>query len=427
MPATAPRETIDEDITRVCDALRAVAKNEYEREDAEIYRKRLDDAVDLVAPGVVDVDALCVYAVVVTEQFITQAMRWVRDRDVKTRGEGMKMWRNLEETTAAAERAWAGMRRRGRKKEIECVEERSRRRVDQFERRMAAVVVKEAFEPYDREAAAAAIGRPDVTDLTLVDGCSHRIECYFIDSGMCRYNGHTEFGLYRSRDAAAEFAYYEHLVLRGAAPAEALKKTVEDCVSDKAERGIVYEFACARVFGRMKHSVETDDEEIRQLVVDRCPALMAQYVMWMKNARVLAHVYGDPTTLRSAIIALSRWIKRDRDGALFETTRGRANFFSAVFNAFAVVLGVSSGKSLDEFDRLDEVKRDAEALAEDVVDGRSRADATDAPGDDWDEEDFGALVLHAALENFSHAVDAALKRRSRHKNRQLERRRGGKR
>ena len=215
------------------------------------------------------------------------------------------------------------------------------------------------------------------------------------------------------------------MVLRGAAPAEALKKMVEDNVSVECERGDVYEFACARVFGRMKHSLETDDEEIRELVVDRCPALMAQYVMWMKNARVLAHVYGDPTTLRPAIIALSRWIKRDRDGALFDTTRDRANFFSAVFNAFAVVLGVSSGKSLDEFDRLDEVKRAAEALAEDVVAGRSRADATDAPGDDWDEEDFGALVLHAALENFSHAVDAALKRRSRHKHRQLKRRRGG--
>ena len=54
--ATAPRETIDEDITRVCDALRAVARDDREREEAEMYRKRLRDAVDLVAPGVVDVD-----------------------------------------------------------------------------------------------------------------------------------------------------------------------------------------------------------------------------------------------------------------------------------------------------------------------------------------------------------------------------------
>ena len=66
MPATAPRETIDEDITRVCDALRAVARDDREREEAEMYRKRLHDVVDLVAPGVVDVDALCVCAVEVT-------------------------------------------------------------------------------------------------------------------------------------------------------------------------------------------------------------------------------------------------------------------------------------------------------------------------------------------------------------------------
>ena len=319
----------------------------------------------------------------------------------------------LEEATAAAERAWAGTRRRGREKEIECVEERSSRRLDRFERWIEAVRVKEAFEPYDREAAAAALGRPAVADATSADGCSHRIERSFVDGGMCRHDGRAECGSHRSRDAAAEFAHHEHLVLRGAAPAEALRKMVEDRVRDNAERGIVYELACARVFGRMKYSVETDDEGIRELVVDRCPALMAQYVMWMKNARVLARVEGDPTTFRPAIIALSRWIKRDRDGALFETTRGRANFFSAVFNAFAVVLGQSGGESLDEFDRLDEVRRDAEALAADVVDGRSRVDATDAPGDDWGEEDFGALALRAAHENFSRAVDAALRRRSR--------------
>ena len=325
----------------------------------------------------------------------------------------METWMHLEKATAAAERAWAGTRRRGREKEIECVEERSSRRLDRFERWIEAVRVKEAFEPYDREAAAAALGRPAVADATSADGCSHRIERSFVDGGMCRHDGHAECGSHRSRDAAAEFAHHEHLVLRGAAPAEALRKMVEDRVRDNAERGIVYELACARVFGRMKYSVETDDEGIRELVVDRCPALMAQYVMWMKNARVLARVEGDPTTFRPAIIALSRWIKRDRDGALFETTRGRANFFSAVFNAFAVVLGQSGGESLDEFDRLDEVRRDAEALAADVVDGRSRVDATDAPGDDWGEEDFGALALRAAHENFSRAVDAALRRRSR--------------
>ena len=57
---------------------------------------------------------------------------------------------------------------------------------------------------------------------------------------------------------------------------------------------------------------------------------------------------------------------------------------------------------------LDEVRRDAEALAADVVDGRSRADATDAPGDDWGEEDFGALALRAAHENFSRPVKRLL-------------------
>ena len=413
MPSTAPRETIDEDIARVCDALRACARDDREREEAEMYRTRLRDAVELVAPGVVDVDALCVCAVEVTEAFIAHAMRWVRDGEATTRGERVETWMKLEETTAAAERAWAGTRRRGREKEIECVEERSSRRLDRFERWIEAVRVKEAFEPYDREAAAAALGRPAVADATSADGCSHRIERSFVDGGMCRHDGRAECGSHRSRDAAAEFAHHEHLVLRGAAPAEALRKMVEDRVRDNAERGIVYELACARVFGRMKYSLETDDEGIRELVVDRCPALMAQYVMWMKNARVLARVEGDPTTFRPAIIALSRWIKRDRDGALFETTRGRANFFSAVFNAFAVVLGQSGGESLDEFDRLDEVRRDAEALAADVVDGRSRVDATDAPGDDWGEEDFGALALRAAHENFSRAVDAALRRRSR--------------
>ena len=413
MPSTAPRETIDEDIARVCDALRACARDDREREEAEMYRTRLRDAVELVAPGVVDVDALCVCAVEVTEAFIAHAMRWVRDGEATTRGERVETWMHLEKATAAAERAWAGTRRRGREKEIECVEERSSRRLDRFERWIEAVRVKEAFEPYDREAAAAALGRPAVADATSADGCSHRIERSFVDGGMCRHDGHAECGSHRSRDAAAEFAHHEHLVLRGAAPAEALRKMVEDRVRDNAERGIVYELACARVFGRMKYSLETDDEGIRELVVDRCPALMAQYVMWMKNARVLARVEGDPTTFRPAIIALSRWIKRDRDGALFETTRGRANFFSAVFNAFAVVLGQSSGKSLDEFDSLDEVRRDAEALAADVVDGRSRVDATDAPGDDWGEEDFGALALRAAHENFSRAVDAALRRRSR--------------
>lgn len=413
MPSTAPRETIDEDIARVCDALRACARDDREREEAEMYRTRLRDAVELVAPGVVDVDALCVCAVEVTEAFIAHAMRWVRDGEATTRGERVETWMKLEEATAAAERAWAGTRRRGREKEIECVEERSSRRLDRFERWIEAVRVKEAFEPYDREAAAAALGRPAVADATSADGCSHRIERSFVDGGMCRHDGRAECGSHRSRDAAAEFAHHEHLVLRGAAPAEALRKMVEDRVRDNAERGIVYELACARVFGRMKYSLETDDEGIRELVVDRCPALMAQYVMWMKNARVLARVEGDPTTFRPAIIALSRWIKRDRDGALFETTRGRANFFSAVFNAFAVVLGQSGGESLDEFDRLDEVRRDAEALAADVVDGRSRVDATDAPGDDWGEEDFGALALRAAHENFSRAVDAALRRRSR--------------
>ena len=414
MPSTAPRETIDEDIARVCDALRACARDDREREEAEMYRTRLRDAVELVAPGVVDVDALCVCAVEVTEAFIAHAMRWVRDGEATTRGERVETWMHLEKATAAAERAWAGTRRRGREKEIECVEERSSRRLDRFERWIEAVRVKEAFEPYDREAAAAALGRPAVADATSADGCSHRIERSFVDGGMCRHDGRAECGSHRSRDAAAEFAHHEHLVLRGAAPAEALRKMVEDRVRDNAERGIVYELACARVFGRMKYSLETDDEGIRELVVDRCPALMAQYVMWMKNARVLARVEGDPTTFRPAIIALSRWIKRDRDGALFETTRGRANFFSAVFNAFAVVLGQSGGESLDEFDRLDEVRRDAEALAADVVDGRSRVDATDAPGDDWGEEDFGALALRAAHENFSRAVDAALQRRSRH-------------
>lgn len=413
MPSTAPRETIDEDIARVCDALRACARDDREREEAEMYRTRLRDAVELVAPGVVDVDALCVCAVEVTEAFIAHAMRWVRDGEATTRGERVETWMHLEKATAAAERAWAGTRRRGREKEIECVEERSSRRLDRFERWIEAVRVKEAFEPYDREAAAAALGRPAVADATSADGCSHRIERSFVDGGMCRHDGRAECGSHRSRDAAAEFAHHEHLVLRGAAPAEALRKMVEDRVRDNAERGIVYELACARVFGRMKYSLETDDEGIRELVVDRCPALMAQYVMWMKNARVLARVEGDPTTFRPAIIALSRWIKRDRDGALFETTRGRANFFSAVFNAFAVVLGQSGGESLDEFDRLDEVRRDAEALAADVVDGRSRVDATDAPGDDWGEEDFGALALRAAHENFSRAVDAALRRRSR--------------
>ena len=413
MPSTAPRETIDEDIARVCDALRACARDDREREEAEMYRTRLRDAVELVAPGVVDVDALCVCAVEVTEAFIAHAMRWVRDGEATTRGERVETWMHLEKATAAAERAWAGTRRRGREKEIECVEERSSRRLDRFERWIEAVRVKEAFEPYDREAAAAALGRPAVADATSADGCSHRIERSFVDGGMCRHDGRAECGSHRSRDAAAEFAHHEHLVLRGAAPAEALRKMVEDRVRDNAERGIVYELACARVFGRMKYSLETDDEGIRELVVDRCPALMAQYVMWMKNARVLARVEGDPTTFRPAIIALSRWIKRDRDGALFETTRGRANFFSAVFNAFAVVLGQSGGESLDEFDRLDEVRRDAEALAANVVDGRSRVDATDAPGDDWGEEDFGALALRAAHENFSRAVDAALRRRSR--------------
>ena len=413
MPSTAPRETIDEDIARVCDALRACARDDREREEAEMYRTRLRDAVELVAPGVVDVGALCVCAVEVTEAFIAHAMRWVRDGEATTRGERVETWMHLEKATAAAERAWAGTRRRGREKEIECVEERSSRRLDRFERWIEAVRVKEAFEPYDREAAAAALGRPAVADATSADGCSHRIERSFVDGGMCRHDGRAECGSHRSRDAATEFAHHEHLVLRGAAPAEALRKMVEDRVRDNAERGIVYELACARVFGRMKYSLETDDEGIRELVVDRCPALMAQYVMWMKNARVLARVEGDPTTFRPAIIALSRWIKRDRDGALFETTRGRANFFSAVFNAFAVVLGQSGGESLDEFDRLDEVRRDAEALAADVVDGRSRVDATDAPGDDWGEEDFGALALRAAHENFSRAVDAALRRRSR--------------
>ena len=248
MPSTAPRETIDEDIARVCDALRACARDDREREEAEMYRTRLRDAVELVAPGVVDVDALCVCAVEVTEAFIAHAMRWVRDGEATTRGERVETWMKLEEATAAAERAWAGTRRRGREKEIECVEERSNRRLDQFERWMKAVLLKEAFEPYDREAAAAAAtGRPDVADATSADGCSHRIERYFVDSGMCRHNGHTELGLYRSRDAAAEFAYHEHLVLRGAAPAEALRKMVEDRVRDNAERGILYELTLIHI------------------------------------------------------------------------------------------------------------------------------------------------------------------------------------
>ena len=402
------RETIDGDVSRVCDALRAVAASPVEREEAERCRARLEDILcECDEGGVVDVDALCVYAVEVTEECIARSMRWVRRARAETRGEAVKRWMTLAAATAAAERAWAGMRRRGREKEIECVEERARRRTDAFERVVCAVCVAEAFAPYDRDAAAAAaLGFGDGADETAVDGCSERIERVFIESGMAHHREHRE-GVDRSRDAALEFAFCEHLALRCAAPAEALKKSVEDCERGALERGHVYELACARVFGRMKHSLATDDEDIRELVVDRCPALMAQYVTWMKDARVEAHRDGDPTASPRAITALARWIKRDRDGALFETTRGRANFFCAVFNALAVVVAASVDESFAEFNRLDDVTRDAEALAADVADGRSTSDAMGARGDDWDEADFGVLALNMALERLARAVDDA--------------------
>jgi len=404
----ATRETINGDMTRVYDALRAVAASPVEREEAERCRARLEDILcECDEDGVVDVDALCVYAVEVTEEYIARSMRWVARARAETRAEAVKRWMTLAAATAAAERAWAGTRRRGRAKELESVDARARRRVDDFERVVRAASVAQAFASYDRDAAAfAALGFGDGVDATTADGCSALIERVFIDSGTAYHRGRVE-DIDRSRDAALEFAFLEHLALRCAAPAEALKRSVEDGARGARARGDAYELACARAFGRMKHSLAIDDEAVRAVVVERCPALMAQYVTWMKDARVEAHRDGDPVASSRAIAALSRWIARDRERALFETTRGRANFFCAVFNALAVVVAASVDESFAERDVLDAVARDAAALAADVADGRSTSDATGARGDEWDEADFGVVALHMALERFARAVDDA--------------------
>ena len=93
MRQDATRETIDEDVTRVCDALRAVAASPVEREEAERFRAHLENILcECDEGGVVDVDALCVYAVEVTEECIARSMRWVRRAGAETRGEAVTRW-----------------------------------------------------------------------------------------------------------------------------------------------------------------------------------------------------------------------------------------------------------------------------------------------------------------------------------------------
>lgn len=250
------------------------------------------------------------------------------------------------EAFAAAERAWALARSRGVERELEEVARRASSRCEALERARVEGEEARGFAAFLRRDAAAE----------------------------------------RPGDADVELAVLARGVLLLRDDVETLEARLREMESARTRvETLTFGVLHARAFRR--YEAERGDEDAASLVAARTPALMAQYVTWLKNITVESR---DARLLAPARAALVRFVSAGAELLDAGDVAGAANVLCAVFNALTVVISVEGKLNID----------DAATLRERAIESGEAVAAAFArtADEDWTEARFGVHVARLALE-----------------------------
>jgi hypothetical protein len=265
--------------------------------------------------------------------------------------------------TTEAETTWALARERGSERELEDVKSRETGRKERLAHAMAAMRDVLAFEEFLADERSRR--RPGVEDaVNARDALAHR-ERRLLDNG----------GVITD--------------------VQALEMAVRDLESRQRMLALIGGVPRVAAYGRFRAA--SDDPGYDACVARCLPALIAQYVTWIKDA-ALEDAEERSRSIRDAALALSAFVGDELIEA--ENARGWTNILCALYNAIAVLVSVELPP--DRTDTYEDLRRRATIRAAETTE-RIAARSTDT----WNEDRFGVEAMNMALERLLSALDAS--------------------
>ncbi len=379
-----PRARVERDVVALAAALDACASALGDDDDAKTtLRRDIGTVMDALEATLARDEDARAFAVLCVEH--TDAM-WTLCADAASnaaasREETAATAATLRDVAAAArdaERAWAAMRARGVARELEDVESRyeARMRAGEAAARRARVVGRFRADEADARSA-------------LGENGDARLDVSVVAS---------------FRALEREFLWCEECVLRGERGASALEASVRAFAPDSrvgalalaTRRAARWRERVATFEGRRDDDVERRrDRDVIARMEARHPALVAQYVMWMKDAALEASARAASSAVAAATTHLYDFLL-DLDAGVYDhvfDAQGRANVLCASFNALHVLRARASPSAPPP-----RPAADARALISRLI---LRVDAErDAEialhGDDWGQAAFAVVALRLA-------------------------------
>ena len=329
-----------------------------------------------------DADAFAVLGVEHTVSMWTACVdAWTRAAETReaTRATAATL-RDVAAAARDAERAWAAKRARGVARELEEVESRHEARVRRGE-----------------DGGATGAGRGAISR-----GGGGRRGSALGDDGRGERGRGASWRRFRALEG--EFLWREECVLRGERGASALEASVRAFAPDSrvgalalaTRRAARWRERVATFEGRRDDDVERRrDRDVIARMEARHPALVAQYVMWMKDAALEASARAASSAVAAATTHLYDFLL-DLDAGVYDhvfDAQGRANVLCASFNALHVLRARASPSAPPP-----RPAADARALISRLI---LRVDAErDAEialhGDDWGQAAFAVVALRFA-------------------------------